>query len=106
MGRYSDSAEVNYSFDQLIKLIGSQIDRSPEFIDKHHYIDGISEEENVLFPLRSENGKKSIWIKITDWIPNKTFDVPGPNSKRRGRITANFKVAPFFEHVKNNEFGY
>ena len=27
-------------------------------------------------------------------------------AKRRGRITQDFKIAPFFEHVAMNEFGY
>ena len=33
-------------------------------------------------------------------------DIPDPGSKRRGRITQDFKIASFLEHVAENEFGY
>jgi hypothetical protein len=48
---------------------------------------------------------KKVWIKVTDWSPEDS-DIPDPGSIRRGRITQEFKVAPFFEHVKLNEFQY
>ena len=49
--------------------------------------------------------RKTQWIKITNWSPDDS-DIPDPDSKRRGRITQDFKIAPFFEHVAMNEFGY
>ena len=47
---------------------------------------------------------RGFWAKITNW--NVENSNPDPNSIRRGRITENFMVAPFFEHVATNEGGY
>jgi molybdenum cofactor biosynthesis enzyme MoaA len=101
LGRYTLSKEENYSYDDLIDLVGLITDVDPTFIRQSNFVDGYEEEHNVLFQIPDTK----VWIKITDWCPNDSI-IPDPNSKRRGRITENFKVAPFFEHVKINEFGY
>lgn len=46
-----------------------------------------------------------IYIRLIDWQDNDegVIDHDNPN---RGRLTQDFKVAPFFEHVKRNEFQY
>jgi len=75
-----------------------QIDRTSEQV----------ENDSIVFPVNEKAGlmyKSGIWIKLTNWdADGKT--APLLNSRRRGRITQNFKVAPFFEHVKENEFEY
>jgi molybdenum cofactor biosynthesis enzyme MoaA len=101
LGRYTLEKEENYSYNNLIHLIGSIAGVDSDIIKQSNVVDGYEEEHNVLFQV--PNSK--IWIKITDWCPPDSI-IPDPNSKRRGRITENFKVAPFFEHVKINEFGY
>ena len=94
-------SQDNYSFDELIDLVGSFLNKSSETIKKHRLVNGFDEQHNVLFPI--DEGKKfnTIWIKITDWRPYSNF-IPDPLSIRRGRMTNDFKVAPFFEHVKVN----
>ncbi len=46
-----------------------------------------------------------VYVRLIDWQNNDdgVIDHDNPN---RGRLTENFTVAPFFEHVKRNEFGY
>ena len=60
-------------------------------------------ETSLLFPYQSAAGK--IFIRFIDWSVNDdgVIDHDNPN---RGRLTEDFTVAPFFEHVKLNEFGY
>lgn len=101
LGRYTLEKEENYSYDELIEIVSGITNVDSDEIKKSNNIDGYEEEHNVLFQV--PNSK--VWIKITDWCPNDST-IPDPDSKRRGRITENFKVAPFFEHVKMNEFGY
>jgi molybdenum cofactor biosynthesis enzyme MoaA len=101
LGRYTLEKEENYSYDELIEIISGITNVDSNEIKKSNKIDGYEEEHNVLFQV--PNSK--VWIKITDWCPTDSI-IPDPNSKRRGRITQDFKVAPFFEHVKINEFGY
>lgn len=101
LGRYTLEKDENYSYDELIEIVSGITNVDSDEIKKSNNIDGYEEEHNVLF--RVPNSK--VWIKITDWCPTNSI-IPDPNSKRRGRITQDFKVAPFFEHVKINEFGY
>lgn len=101
LGRYTLSPEENYSYDELIDLVGSITNVDTDAIKASKFVDGYEEEHNVLFNIPNSQ----IWIKITDWCPADSL-IPDPNSKRRGRITPDYKIAPFFEHVKMNEFGY
>ena len=59
-----------------------------------------------LFPvdLTSRPGK-GIWFKLTNWQAGGAGFVD-PDSKRRVRITEDFQIAPFFDHVKANEGEY
>lgn len=100
IGRYSLEKDENYTFDELITMIAKLTGVTEDFIHQHHTVEGFNEEHNVLFPI----GPKQ-YVKITDWAPY-SEDIPDPGSKRRGRVTEGFMLAPFFEHVKENEFGY
>ena len=62
--------------------------------------------DSRLFPvdLTARPGR-GLWIKVTDWQANAEGCLD-PDFRRRGRITGDFRVAPFFEHVKANEGGY
>lgn len=104
LGRHALTQEQNFSFEELINLISQHVGKSYDYIIQHNTVNGYKEKNNVLFPLNPENHVKSVWIKITNWSPEN--DIPDPGSIRRGRITQDFKIAPFFEHVKINEFGY
>jgi molybdenum cofactor biosynthesis enzyme MoaA len=101
IGRYSLEKEDNYSYDELINLVATTAGVDPHEVRTQNVVDGYEEDHNILFQIPNTK----IWIKVTDWSPEDSA-IPDPGSKRRGRITENFKVAPFFEHVKQNEFGY
>lgn len=60
-------------------------------------------ETSLLYPYQSKAGK--IFLRFIDWGVNDegVIDHDNPN---RGRLTQNWTIAPFFEHVKLNEFGY
>ena len=60
-------------------------------------------ETSLLFTYESSVG--SFYIRFIDWSVDDdgVIDHDNPN---RGRLTQNWNVAPFFEHVKRNEFGY
>lgn len=105
IGRHSLNHDENYSFDELIQLIAEVTRLDANWIRQWNNVEGYDETHNVLFPLNPDTKKTGLWIKITDWDPKDEM-IPDPNSIRRGRITENFKIAPFFEHVKLNEFGY
>lgn len=113
-GRYMKNSNENYKLNDLINLLSYQLKISTDYIlnwkNKPIYQNLDIEEETFMFPLNEKSEgkflhKSGIWIKIADW------DTEGkptafPNQTRRGRITENFKIAPFFEHMKLNEFGY
>ena len=102
IGRYmkdTQSFEINKMLELLFKTFG---------INKHeteikNKVDGYSECNSYLFSIPSKIGQ--IFVKVTDWQIDDD-GVPDAGSKRRGRVTQDFKVAPFFEHVKRNEYGY
>ena len=99
LGRFM--RQDNFSFDEMIQLVTSAFGVDPAVAEASRTVNGYEEEHNVLFPI--EPGKKlnTTWIKITDWRPSED-SIPDPRSARRGRMTNDFKVAPFFEHVKLN----
>ena len=105
LGRYTLEKEQNHTWDQLITKFAKITGKSEDYIRSWNNVEGYKEKYNVLFPLDENNKRKTQWIKITNWSPDDS-DIPDPDSKRRGRITQDFKIAPFFEHVALNEFGY
>ena len=60
-------------------------------------------------PLKENPGKllhkSGVWFKIANWKGNGK-DIPFTGQTRRGRMTPDFKIAPFFEHVVANEGEY
>ncbi len=59
------------------------------------------------FPLEKAKAKlcKTTSLRITDWsLMDEGY--PAQDNLKRGRITENFKLAPFFEHLRENENGY
>ena len=95
----------NHSMDTLKELVASQFGITVDHIDR--YSTPI-EKQSIVFPVNPDARlmyKSGIWIKLTNWDTGGEH-APLLNSKRRGRITQDFNVAPFFEHVKMNEGGY
>ena len=58
---------------------------------------------SMMFPYKTKSG--TVLVRLIDWQTDDdgVIDHDNPN---RGRLTENFKIAPFFEHVKKNENGY
>jgi len=103
IGRYINAP--NHDMNTLTNLVANQFNITQEHIDKTFIR---IEKQSILFPVNPKPKlvyKSGIWIKLTNWDNNGEYS-PLLNSTRRGRITQDFKIAPFFEHVKKNEFQY
>lgn len=99
-----------YSIDDLQKIASDQLKISIEKIKFAKATSGIVKAGNYgssltsyLFPYETSNGM--IYIRLIDWSVNDEGVIDHDN-QNRGRLTENWTIAPFFEHVKKNEFGY
>jgi len=94
VGRYMRGKETdeNYDYEDLKNLIFKKFDvKQPELLE----FDGYSYYLQI--------GK--IRINITDWkTVNEGFSEQ--TNSIRGRLTPNWTVAPFLEHIKENDGGY
>lgn len=99
-----------YTIPELAKLASEQLDIPFNTIINSRATAGVVKagaygeaETSILFPYHSLAG--TIYIRLIDWKTNDdgVIDHDNPN---RGRLTPNWTVAPFFEHVKANEHGY
>ena len=103
-------ADYSLSIEELAKLASEQLNVPFEKIISSRATAGVVKagsygeaETSLLFPYETKAG--TIYIRFIDWSVNDdgVIDHDNPN---RGRLTEDFTVAPFFEHVKNNEFNY
>lgn len=101
LGRYMK--QDNYTMDEMIDLVTSGFGVDKKLAEESRYVNGYEEEHNVLFPVDPKRKLSTTWIKITDWRPSEN-SIPDPNSTRRGRMTKDYRVAPFFEHSKLNGY--
>jgi len=111
LGRYQKDKDGNIKMEGLVKLCADQFNVSEDYIWSFHgvpYYNKFSEKNTILFPLKEGNKllNRGRWVKITNWDTDNEGGIPDPGSKRRGRITQDFKLAPFYEHTKENEGGY
>ena len=110
IGRHMDT-KFQIGMDDLINLVSKQLSVSVDYIkswqDKWTFPGGKKEDDTFYFPLSEKSTRvyKGIWIKLTNWNSDGKETVLS-NSRRRGRLTEDFNVAPFFEHVTENEGGY
>ena len=105
IGRYSIEQEENLPMRELHNRVCEQLGVDPEWAWTQDLVDGSREKNSRFFSVDgSAHRGRGFWAKITNW--NVENSNPDPNSIRRGRITENFMVAPFFEHVATNEGGY
>lgn len=105
VGRYSLEKDQNWSFNEMVNLVCSQYEKDPDWALKWNKINGFNEKNVIFFPIDENKRLKTTWVKITDWSPVNSV-LPDPGNNRRGRLTQNFKLAPFFEHVKKYENQY
>lgn len=105
LGRYEKSPLLNWSWDSMVNKICNDVGVDPNWAKQQNVVNGFTENHTILFPLDPSKKFRTTWIKITNWSPTQT-GIIDPDSKRRGRVTQDFKLAPHFEHVKLNENGY
>lgn len=82
----------NYSYEEIITLLSNKFNFDKDLV---HIDDEYS---------RVYKAKKFI-IRINDWGMFKAGIAPTAD-QIRGRMTENFKLAPFLSHIKENEFYY
>jgi len=106
LGRYQKDADENLKMADMVKLCADQLGFTEDYIWSHY--GKPHRYSNVEFPLDPNNKEryKGQWVKITDWDTDNEVGIPDPGSVRRGRVTKDWKVAPFYEHVKMNEGEY
>jgi hypothetical protein len=99
-----------YSILELAELCEQQLGIKADFILNQKASSGVVKAGNygdqltsVLFPLDTNAGK--VYIRLIDWSVNDDGVIDHDNPYR-GRLTQDWTIAPFFEHVKRNEFGY
>lgn len=112
IGRYQSDTDETIKFPELVKLISKQLNVSEDWIWSHHgvpnrYTNGI-EMNRIEFPLDEKNKNRYAgrWVNLIDWDLDTEVGIPDPNSRRRGRITQNWTIAPAYEHLKMNEGEY
>ena len=105
----------NYTLEELVTLVAKQTGLSEDYIykwrNKPIYQNDEPEVDSFMFPMNPASEgkfmhKSGIWFKIANWKGDEGQEIPLRNNTRRGRLTPEFNVAPFFEHVKLNEGGY
>lgn len=118
IGRYMKEGQL--TFDNLITIVSKQIQIDKDLFLQNPCISG----SNLTIPYDSklvknwflDGNKKSymttietslgpLHIRLIDWTAN-SEGVPLSGSRNRGRITKNWKIAPFFEDKKLHEFQY
>ena len=97
LGRHLGDS-FTYNFKEFVNVVCEQLN-----ISKNYVFQKQTKAKNNGHGLIFHH--KNCIIRLVDW--NTDDDgVPDSNSEIRGRITQDFKIAPFFNHVKENEFGY
>ena len=107
LGRYDLASEgKNLSMAEMEALCADAIGVDTAGLAAFDRIKGEVAADSRLFPVDpAARPGSGIWFKLTDWQANAEGCID-PNYRRRGRITEDFQIAPFFEHVKANEGGY
>lgn len=103
VGRYQLESDQNLSIQEISQLCSNAWNIDLQTIENSKNI-GVGEEfETRYFSVDgSVHRGLGFWCKITDW----EYISSGGVSHRRGRITDDWKIAGFSEHVKANEGGY
>lgn len=105
-----------YSLDELCKLVSSYLEiplnkvtRTPVHsgLNKITYLDsGIDSSLPIVsYAFRYSTEVGDLIIRLIDWQVDEN-GIPDAKNEHRGRLTQDWKIAPFFAHVKENEYGY
>lgn len=84
--------------EEFLEVIKKELSIDNEYIYRNQ-VKIINNTSGIAFKYRN------VIIRLVDWTIN-NHGVPDAGNKRRGRITKDWKIAPFFEDIKLNEFGY
>ena len=106
LGRHMNGVTPRFDLKRMTETVCRQVGVAFERAWASRDVEGREESTSRFFPLvAGDPPGRGIWIKVTDWSAD-SDGVIDPASPRRGRITSDFRVAPFFEHVLQNEFGF
>ena len=105
LGRYMQGHTM--SFDELVDVASSQLDIPKSIIMAERVEAGTNKisknayGESYLFEYRN------VYIRLINWNEEDDLNDSGINgSKNRGRLTEDGMIAPCWEHIKLNEYGY
>jgi len=74
-----------------------------------YYVHDATKVDDILSPnhavLANFYELDDMFVRLIDWEIDDD-GIPDSDNEYRGRVTQDWKVAPFFEHLKQNEFGY
>ena len=109
IGRYMEDSSCSY--DEMVDLLATALDRPIEQIMQRSMTPGKilleleddGGERSALVPVETEAGR--VLVRLVDWSTDGD-GVPDAGNPHRGRLTKDFRIAPFFEDIKANEFGY
>ena len=82
----------------------------PELEDAFkYYVEDATKVDDIVSPnhavLANFYELDDMYVRLIDWEIDDD-GIPDSDNEYRGRVTQDWKVAPFFEHLKQNEFGY
>ena len=97
IGRHMGN-EFIYEFQEFRERVCQELNITYKYMQDHS-IEAFNNYNGVLFDM------PNCIVRIVDWSIDDD-GVPDNNNESRGRITQDIKLAPFFEHVKENEYGY
>ena len=109
LGRYMKSRAL--SFEQLACLTARATGLTVEKVITAKVTSGLNfirREDDILArsaAVSMSTPAGEIILRLVDWTVD-IEGVPDPGNRHRGRLTRDFRIAPFFEDVKANEFGY
>ena len=103
VGRYQLESDQNLRIEDISKMCSEAWNISLEKIEASKNLGAGKEFETRYFSIDNTYHRGlGFWCKITDW----EYISSGGVSNRRGRITEDWKLAGFSEHIKDNEGGY
>ena len=88
-----------YDFNDFKEVVCEQLGITKKYLSDNETVGIRNNIEGFVFK------HNNIIIRLVDWQVNDE-GVPDFGNEVRGRITQDWKIAPFFHHVKENEYGY
>lgn len=102
IGRNTSQKIAPMSMQEIVQLVAQSLEISVDKILSSK----VAANQIRFLSLPGVRYSQQIVVKITDWTIFQTSPLQDPKSLQRGRVTQDFRLAPHFDHVKENEFGY